>query len=258
MAEGDSILRIARRMGALLEGSEISVRTPGPRRPDGLPASELDGRTLGRVESRGKHLILHFDGGLVLHSHLGMKGGWHLYAQGERWRRPRSQAWIALQGGEVEAVNFGGSRLRIVREAQLGRDPRLARLGPDLLAEDFDPSVAAARIRSVRPDLGVGDALLGQRLVAGIGNIFKSEGCFAARLNPWTPVGDVTDEELLSVLDETRALMLEAVETGRQPKSVYRRAGMPCPVCGTPIASRAQGDGARTTYWCPGCQPARG
>lgn len=258
MAEGDSILRVARRMSELLEGSEISVRTPGPRRPDGLPASELDGRTLERVESRGKHLLLHFDGRLVLHSHLGMRGGWHLYANGERWRRPSGQAWIVLQGNGVEAVNFGGSRLRLVRETQLGHDPRLARLGPDLLADDFDPAVAVARIRSAGPDLKLGDALLGQRLVAGIGNIFRSEGCFAAGLNPRTPVGDVTDEEITGVLEATRALMLEAVETGRQPKSVYRRAGMPCPSCGTRIVSQAQGETARITYWCPSCQPARG
>lgn len=256
--EGDSILRVARRMRALLEGSEVSVRTPGPRRPDGLPVSELEGRTLERVESRGKHLLLHFDGGLVLHSHLGMKGGWHLYAEGERWRRPPGQAWIVLRGAGVEAVNFGGSRLRLVPETQLGRDPRLARLGPDLLADDFDPAVAAARIRSAGPDLKVGDALLGQRLVAGIGNIFRSEGCFAVGLNPRTPVGEVTDEELVGVLEATRELMLEAVETGRQPKQVYRRAGMPCPRCGTRIVSQALGETARTTYWCPSCQPARG
>src|SRR6266542_3813747 len=118
MAEGDSILRIARSLNQRLAGNELSVRTPGPRRPDGLPASELDGRTLERVESRGKHLLLHFEDGLALHSHLGMRGSWQLYGQGERWRRPRHQAWIALAGGGVEAVNFGGSTMRIAREAQ--------------------------------------------------------------------------------------------------------------------------------------------
>src|SRR5829696_9850793 len=194
MAEGDTILRLARRMRARLEGAEVSVRTPGRRRPEGLNASELDGHVLERVESRGKHLLLHFDGALVLHSHLGMRGSWPLYERGERWRRPARDAWIALSGNGAEAVNFGGSKLRIVREAQLARDPRLARLGPDLLAADFDPAAAAARIRSAGPDLAVGDALLGQRLVAGIGNIFRSEGCFAAGLDPRTPVGAVTDE----------------------------------------------------------------
>ena len=255
MAEGDSILRIARRLGERLGGEAVSVRTPGQRRPDGLPASELDGRTLERAESRGKHLIFHFDGGLVLHSHLGMRGSWQVYEEGERWRRPARDAWIALAGNRAEAVNFGGSKMRIVREAQLNRDPRLARLGPDVLAEDFDPRVAVARIRSTGPDLKLGDALLGQRLVAGIGNIFRSEGCFAAAIDPRTPVGGVSDDELVTVLDATRTLMLEAVDTGRQPNQVYRRAGMPCPACGTKILSQAQGETARTTYWCPSCQP---
>jgi endonuclease-8 len=255
MAEGDSILRLARRLNQSFSGAQVSVRIPGARRPDGLPATELDGRVLTRVESRGKHLLLHFEGELALHSHLGMRGSWQIYAQGERWRRPARDAWIALAGNGAEAVNFGGSRMRIVREGQLRHDPRLARLGPDLLADDFDPAVGAARIRSVGPDLKLGEALLGQRLVAGIGNIFRSEGCFAAGVDPHSPVGALSDDRLVSVLEATRALMLEAVETGRQPNQVYRRAGMPCRRCGTKILSAAQGDSARITYWCPSCQP---
>ena len=253
--EGDSVLRLARRLDERLAGSTVSARTPGRRRPDGLPAAELDGRALERVEARGKHLLLHFDGDIALHAHMGMRGSWQLYEDGERWRRPARDAWIAIAGNGAEAVNFGGSKLRIVREAQLGRDPRLARLGPDLLADDFDPAVAAARIRSAGSDLRIGDALLGQRLVAGIGNIFRSEGCFAAGLDPRTPVSELDDEQLIGVLDATRALMLEAVRTGRQPNEVYRRAGMPCNRCGTKILSQAQGETARTTYWCPSCQP---
>jgi endonuclease VIII len=255
MAEGDSILRIARRLRERLEGAEVSARTPGQRRPDGLSTRDLNGRLLERVESRGKHLLLHFTGGLVLHSHLGMRGSWQLYADGERWRRPARDAWIALEGNGTEAVNFGGSKLRLVREAQLLRDPRLARLGPDILADDFDSKVAAARLRSRGPDLKIGDALLGQRLVAGIGNIFRSEGCFAAGINPLSPVGGLTDEQLVDVLEATRGLMLEAVETGRQPNQVYRKAGRRCPRCGTPIRSQAQGESARVSYWCPHCQP---
>ena len=126
-------------MRAPLEGAEISVRTPGRRRPDGLAPAELDGRKLERIETRGKHLLFHFDGGLALHSHLGMRGSWQLYANGERWRRPARDAWIALTGGGAEGVNFGGSRLRIVRESQLLHDPKLARLGPDVLANRLRP-----------------------------------------------------------------------------------------------------------------------
>jgi endonuclease VIII len=253
--EGDSVLRLARRIDERLAGRKISTRTPGRRRPDGLPAAQLDGRVLEGAESRGKHLLLHFEGDLVLHAHMGMRGSWQIYEDGERWRRPARDSWIALAGDGVEAVNFGGSKLRIVRESQLTRDPRLARLGPDILADDFDATVAAARIHSAGPDLRVGDALLGQRLVAGIGNIFRSEGCFAAKLDPRTPVGELDDERLIDVLEATRALMIEAVETGRQPSQVYRKAGRPCPNCGTKILSQATGETARTTYWCPSCQP---
>jgi endonuclease-8 len=253
MAEGDSILRLARRLDAALAGEIVSARTPGSRRPAGLPVAEIDGHHLERVESRGKHLLFHFDRA-VLHSHLGMRGSWRLYRAGERWRRPAFQAWIVLAPGGLEAVNFGGSTMRIATESQLRRDPRLARLGPDLLADDFDPGVAVARLRSRGPDLKLGEALLGQRLVAGIGNIFKSEGCFEARLDPNTSLGALSNDQLAAVLAATRTLMLEAAETGRQPHRVYRAAGRPCPRCGTLILSRAQGDSARTTYWCPGCQ----
>lgn len=254
MAEGDTVLRIARRIDAALAGSAVSVRTPGPRRPAGLPTRAIDGRKLERAESRGKHLLLHFDGGSVLHSHLGMRGSWHVYAGGERWRRPASQAWIALTGEGIEAVNFGGSTMRIATEAQLGRDPRLARLGPDLLGDQFDLERGVRSLRSVRQDLELGQALLGQRLVAGIGNIFKSEGCFAAGVSPFARLDELGDEQLGAVLERTRELMLEAVETGRQPNRVYRQAGRPCPRCGERISSRAQGDSARVSYWCPGCQ----
>ena len=147
MAEGDTILRSARRIDRALAGKRVRVRAPGPRRPAGLPISELDGRVLERAESRGKHLLFHFEDGLALHSHLGMRGSWQLYSAGERWRRPSRQAWIALAADDIEAVNFGGSTMRIVPEAQLHRDPKLARLGPDLLAADFDPEIAETRHR---------------------------------------------------------------------------------------------------------------
>ncbi len=255
MAEGDSILRVARRMDGMLVGKTLAVRTPGRRRPAGLPAGELNGRQLEGVESRGKHLLLHFEGGLALHSHLGMRGSWQLYLAGERWRRPAHEAWIVLSAEGAEAVNFGGSTMRIAREAQLRRDPRLARLGPDLLGDDFDPGAVVGRMRGIAPEIELGQALLGQRLVAGIGNIFKSEGCFAASLDPNRSLTSLADDDLITVLQETRTLMLEAADTGRQPARVYRKSGRPCPRCGTTIRSRAQGDSARTTYWCPGCQP---
>jgi endonuclease VIII len=254
MAEGDTIHRVARRFEATLVGSPVSVRTPGPRRPDGRRVGELEGRTLESAEARGKHLLLRFEGDLVLHSHLGMRGAWHLYVLGARWRKPARSAWIALSGGGAEAVNFGGSSLRLVRVRELARDPRLAHLGPDILAPDFTDEIGAASLRRTDPRRELGDALLDQTLIAGVGNIFKSEGCWSAKLDPWRRVRDVSDDELLLVVEHTRKLMAAAVESGRQPKRVYRRSRMPCPRDRGPIRSRPQGDDARTTYWCPRCQ----
>src|SRR5512133_2606841 len=165
MAEGDSILRLARRLDRTLAGSALAARTPGPRRPVGLSVDRIDGSVLERVESRGKHLLFHFDRGTVLHSHLGMRGSWHLYGSGERWRRPAAQAWIVLAGNGSEAVNFGGSVIRIATEGQLRRDPRLARLGHDLLAADFDAVSAARAVRGAGPQVEIGEALLDQSLV---------------------------------------------------------------------------------------------
>jgi endonuclease-8 len=241
-------------MEKTLAGKPVSVRTPGPRRPEGLAPHSIDGAVLERVESRGKHLLLYFADDLMLHSHLGMRGGWHLYRPGERWRRPASQAWIALSSEDAEAVNFGGSFMRIGRRGRILREPRLVRLGPDILADRFEPAAAIARMRGTNQQLELGAALLGQRLVAGIGNIFKSEGCWEARIDPHRRLDEISDQELTDVLTATRTLMLEAVASGRQPNRIYRRAGQPCPRCGTTIRSRAQGDAARTTYWCPGCQ----
>jgi len=254
MAEGDSILRIARRIDASLAGSEVSVRTPGRRLPEGRSAADLKGRELTRAESLGKHLLLHFDGGLVLHSHLGMKGAWHVYRRGERWRKPAGAAWIAITGPTAEAVNFNGTSMRIVRESELGRDRRLARLGPDILGPGMTPQAAAAALRRAGPDAELGDALLDQDLLAGIGNIFKSESCWVVKVDPWKRLREVDDDELAAVAGAARNQMLEAAETGRRPQRVYGRARRPCPRCRTAIRSRGQGDSARTTYWCPNCQ----
>jgi endonuclease VIII len=250
MAEGDTILRLARRIEAKLAGQVLSAAAPNPRgRAAGV--ERLDGKRLERAAARGKHLLLHFDG-LVLHSHLGMSGGWHLYDRGAAWRRSRAAAWAVLAGAEREAVQFGGTTLRVLPVDRLQRDPQLARLGPDILAVDFDPGPAIAALRA-EPDRALGDALLDQRLLAGVGNIFKSEGCFAAAVDPWRRLGDLSAQELEAVLWATREEMLKAVATGRHAPRVYRRRG-PCPRCGARLLARGQGDANRTTYWCPGCQ----
>jgi endonuclease-8 len=252
MAEGDTILRAARRIEAALGDEEIAASAPNPRgRAAGV--ERLDGRRLERVETHGKHLLLGF-GDLVLHSHLGMSGGWHVYPRGARWRRSRSAAWAVLAGERAEAVQFGGPTLRVLPAARARLDPQIARLGPDVLAPDFEPAAVAAAIRAADPGRGVGDALLDQTLLAGIGNIFKSEACFAARVDPWRAVGDLAPEELEAVIGAAQEEMGDAVERGQRHRfEIYRRRG-PCPRCGGRVRSRGQGDANRTTYWCPGCQ----
>jgi endonuclease-8 len=250
VAEGDTILRAARRIEAALGGEKIAATAPNPRgRAAGV--ERLDGRTLEAAEARGKHLLLRF-GDLVLHSHLGMSGGWHVYRHGVPWTRPRSAGWAVLSGGEREAVQFGGPTLRLLSAERLRRDPVLSRLGPDILDPEFDPGAVVAAMRG-DPARGLGDALLDQTLVAGIGNIFKSEACFAARVDPWRSVGDLSDEELAAVLTAAHEQMSRVAESGRHDWRVYRRRGR-CPGCGGPIRSRGQGDANRTTYWCRRCQ----
>jgi endonuclease VIII len=250
MAEGDTILRTARRIEAALGGRTLEVRAGSRGRAGGV--ERLDGRRLERVETRGKHLLLHCDG-LALHSHLGMSGSWHVYRRGERWRKPAPAAWVTLGTDESEAVQFGGPTLRVLSLSQLGSDPILGRLGPDVLAPGLDVDDVVRALRSA-PERELGDALLDQRLVAGVGNIFKSEACFAAETSPWKRVEECGDGELRKVVASARHLMRESVARGRPEAAVYRRAGRPCPRCGTPIAARGQGDANRRTYWCPKCQ----
>lgn len=251
MAEGDTILRAARRVEVAVGGQELGVRA-GNGRGQAAGVERLDGRRLERVQARGKHLLFHF-GELVLHSHLGMSGSWQVVRAGDRWRKPASAAWVTLTGDGVQAVQFGGPTLRVLSTSQLRRDPVLARLGPDILASELDLAAATAGFRAA-PERELGDALLDQRLIAGIGNIFKTEACFAARANPWSAIEHLPDTELRQVLEAARELMQASVESGRPDPAVYRRAGQPCLVCGTRIAARGQGDANRRTYWCPRCQ----
>jgi endonuclease VIII len=251
LAEGDTVLRAARRIEQALGGAEVVASSPNPR---GRTArlERLDGRRLEAAGAHGKNLLLRF-GDLVLHSHFGMNGAWHVYRRGARWRKPAMAAWAVLRSEEWEAVQFGGPTLRLLRASALRIDPQLAGLGPDVLADEFDPATAVRLLRSA-PDRQVGEVLLDQSRIAGIGNIFKSESCFAARVDPRHRVEDLSDAALERVLLAARELMLAAVADGRHPRVVYRRAGRPCPACGATIAARGQGDANRTTYWCPSCQ----
>jgi len=245
---------MARRIESAFGEREIlAAEAPSPRSPLVRTAGRLAGHRLQRTETRGKHLLLHFSPELVLHAHMGMNGGWHVYRPGQRWRRARRSAWLVLDLGELEVVEFGGPTLRLVRPVELARDARLARLGPDILGGPDAVARAAANVAGAGP-VELGEALLNQRLVAGIGNIFKSEACFEAGLNPWRAVETFDRPQVDRVLDIAAEQMERGVETGRRPGRIYRKSGGRCPGCGGRIRSRGQGDDNRTTYWCPACQ----
>jgi endonuclease VIII len=259
VAEGDTVHRTAQRLEEWLGGRPLrgvsapSPRSPLRRQPDRL--ASLEGEALERAGVHGKHLFLRFSGGLALHSHLGMRGSWRLRPRGERQSPPPRTAWALLSSDEREVAQFGGPTLALRTEGELRLDRRLRSLGPDVLGAGFEPQIGvdALRRRTAASDR-LGEALVRQTVVSGIGNIFKSEGCWAARVDPWRPLSSLGDEELSDVIRETASLMQEALRTGRQPRRIYRRAGEPCPRCGAIVRSRGQGDANRTTYWCPGCQ----
>jgi endonuclease VIII len=255
--EGDTIAYAARRMRPVLEGAvPDAIRTPQPRHALDRWPERLGGRAVTEIRTHGKHLFICFDGGLVIHSHLRMTGSWAVYPPGRRWRRSPRRAWLVLERGGVQVVQFDGPVLELMTEARARSDQRLAALGPDVLADEFDFASFLRRLRSDDQTRGIGDALLDQRNVAGIGNIWKAEGCWEAEIDPWRPVGEVSDAQARSIIELVRPRMLEAAGFGhmREQPRVFRRAGQPCPRCGSRVLARGQGDDNRTTFWCPGCQ----
>ena len=206
-------------------------------------APRLNGRRLESVDAVGKNLLLRFEGGLVLRSHLRMTGRWRVEPRGSR---RIGKPWLVLRGAEREGVLWNGPVLELV-----GADA-LRRLGPDVLDEPLDLDTIVRNLRSTDPARELGVALLDQRLVAGIGNMWKAEALWEARLSPWTHVGDLGDGELRAAVGAAATLMQAGLKSGRGSRNVYRRHV--CPRCGGRIASRGQGDDNRTTYWCPACQ----
>lgn len=230
----------------MLIGQRVEVETPHPRAATKRLAERLDGKTLEGVEAIGKNLLLRFEGGLVLRSHLRMTGRWRIEPRGStRTGRP----WLVLRGAEHEAVLWNGPVLELGSEARTRR-----RLGPDILEDPPDYDAMLARLRDAPQERAAGDVLLDQRLVAGIGNLWKAEMLWDARVSPWRTLGEVGDEELVATLEAAHRLMRASVAGTRPLRHVYRRAGRACHRCGVVIRSHPQGDAARIAYWCPGCQ----
>jgi endonuclease VIII len=252
MPEGDSIHRAAHRLQVLV-GEKVAVEAPHPRARVTRVAERLDGHRLLSVEAVGKNLLLRFDDGLVLRSHLRMKGRWQVFERNGTSTR-HGTPWLVIRGEKAEAVLWHGPVLELDESA-------VRSLGPDILADPPDLVAMASRMRAADQRLEIGEALLDQRLVSGIGNLWRAEALWRARLSPWRLLADLSDEELRSVLTEAAQLMRRSLDSGLRQRAVYRQVGRPCPRCGTAIKSRGQGDANRIAYWCPTCQegeqPAR-
>ena len=221
------------------------------------------------VEARGKHLFLRFEGGLTLHSHLRMGGKWGVYKRGESWRRAPRRAWMVIRTPEHEVVQFDGPVLELMTDSRTRFDRRLAMLGPDVLAPEFDRAGFLQRLRDDDPTRGFGDALLDQRNLCGIGNIWKSESCHLAGIDPWRPTGEVSDAEALELIGLMRPHIQRSAEHGgrvvtyepdkpaearRAPDARVQPHRHALPALRHLIRARGQGDDNRTTYWCPSCQ----
>ena len=244
MPEGDTLHRAARRLH-VLTGQVLEVQALHPRAQATRVAERIDGRRLDSVEAVGKNLILRFEGGVVVRSHLRMSGRWLVRRRGT----PISgRPWLVLRGDDAEGILLGGPVLELHTRA-------LAPLGPDILASPPDVDGMLRRLAAADGGRPLGESLQDQRLVAGIGNMWMAETLWRARLSPWLALREVPLDVRRTVLETAARSMRASVEAGREPRrQVYNRAARPCPRCGTPIRARGQGDDNRTAYWCPACQ----
>lgn len=266
MPEGDTLARIAAVLGRDLAGQRI-IGARG--RPGGAHLDRVVGQTVKSVEARGKHLLIGFSNGLTLHTHLALHGSWHRYRRGERWRRSPAQAVAVIETEITVAACFDAQTVELLETRALALHARLTRLGPDIAREDFDIDAALAAFRDPsRARATIGDALLDQRAVAGLGNVYRSELCFLERLDPFTPVEDVADDVLRRILQRgsqlVRANSVGGARVTTEPGTpgnlyVYGRTGRPCRRCGAGVQSRVApavaGGNPRRVYWCPKCQP---
>ena len=268
MPEGDTLFRTAAGLRLFLVGRTVTAaraRQPGPQ------VDRLVGVAVTEVEAQGKNLLVRFGNGLEVRTHLGMHGSWHRYRPGERWRRPPARARLVLEVPGSVAVCFDAPTVELFEQRTEGLHGALSRLGPDLLRDPLDLDEAVRRLRDPsRANTAIAEALLDQRALAGIGNVYKSEVLFIDRVSPFARVGDLDDATLRRLVETaTRLLRANAFRPTRGaervtpegsraadgPLWVYRRSGRPCRRCGTPIRSATQGTTLpRLTWWCPRCQ----
>ena len=279
MPEGDTIAQSALTLAGVLVGRRVTgFRSSVAGVEDRAAELGVVGSTVQAVESRGKHLLLHFgtaDGAAAdgdgqvrgstvatLRTHMRMTGSWHLYRAGSRWQKPASYARVIVEAGDVLAVCFSAPEVELLSGSQLAGHAGLGRLGPDLLSPDFDETEALARLTAAA-DREIADALLDQSIMAGIGNVYKSEVLFLERVSPFVRVGSLPSETLAQIIRTARRQLRRNVgaserrTTGSGQRNalwVYDRAGQPCARCSTTIRRVLQGPHARSTYWCPSCQ----
>jgi endonuclease VIII len=242
--EGDSLHRAASRLQVLV-GQRIAAESPHPRAQAERVAERIDGRRLESVRAHGKNLVLRFEGGVSVRSHLRMSGRWAVRPRGEQ---RAGKPWLVLRGEEAEGVLWNGPVLELHTRA-------LERLGPDILERPPRIDAMLERMRRADQTRWLGETLLDQSVVAGIGNMWLAEALWDVELSPWRRLAALGDDDRGRALESAAALMRVSVDGGRaRNHRVYRRAGRPCPRCRSPIRSSGQGDDNRTAYWCPRCQ----
>lgn len=276
MPEGDTIFRSARALGRALGGRAITgFRSMIPLLTRFHHDTPLTGQMVESVESRGKWLLMHFSGGATLATHMLMSGSWHIYRPGERWQKPASSMRIVIENSDYHAIAFNVPVAEMHTSQSLARDRRIPAPAGDLLSADFDADAALERVLAF-PDEELGDVLLHQRVLAGVGNVFKSEVCFVTGLNPFRKVRTLSIAEAAqairvarrqlgaNVMEDSPDWIVTWRGAGRRTTHrsdpteslwVYGRNGEPCRKCGAPIRRRIQGFDARVTFWCPQCQP---
>lgn len=249
MPEGDTIFRTAERLRAALQGKRVVSAQPEQLK-------RLAGTTVSDVQPVGKHLMIRFDNGLVLHTHMRMRGTWQVYPRGQKAARSAWQLKAILETDDVVAACFAAPLVELIRDESL----HVGHLGPDVLGDSWDVQAVVRRARSLGT-AAIGEVVLDQRVTAGIGNVYRCEALWQRRLNPWKPVDQLADDELATLFEVARRAMLANLGGGPRRRfpgygrgAVHGRGGRPCPRCGTPIKVRAMGEHARLVYWCPACQ----